>query len=116
MSAETSLRALLAASPTLTALVGTRIAQTVVPQGESLPLIVFSATHDPTYGIDNTLLADDVSFSVQCWSDDGVVADQVADEVVAAVNGWADLLGRATAYNEELGLDCTQLTLQRFVV
>lgn len=116
MSAETALRALLAASPTLTALVGSRIAQNVVPQDEPLPLIVFSATHNPSYGIDNTLLADEVSFSVQCWANDGVSADAVADAVAAALTGTADVLSRETAYNEELKLDCTVLTVQWWTV
>lgn len=116
MSAETTLRALLAASPTLTGLVGQRIAQNAVPQGEALPLIVFAATHAPSYGMDNTLLADDVTFTLQCWAEDGVVADAVADAAAAAIVSAGDVIERETAYNEELKLDGTVLTVQWWTV
>ena len=116
MTAETSLRAILAASSSVTSLVGARIAQNAVPQGEALPLIVFSATHNPHLGIDNTLLADEVTFSVQCWANDGVSADAVADAVQVALAASADVISRETAYNEELKLDCTVLTVQWWTV
>lgn len=116
MSAETELRALLAGYAPLSALVGTRIAQNAVPAGEALPLVVFAAVHSPTYGIDNTLLADEVTFSVQCWAVDGIAADAVADAAQAAVANWADVTGRETAYSEEMKLDSTVLTILRIAV
>lgn len=116
MSTETEYRARLAAYAPLVALVSTRIAQNAVPQGEAVPLVVFAASHNPSRGIDGTLLADEVLLATQCWAGDGVTADAVADAVEAAVSGWADVLTRGTEYNEEMKLDCTALTVQRWVV
>lgn len=116
MSVESTMRALLANDAGVTALVGSRIAQNAVPQGEDFPLVVFASAHNPTFGLDNTLLADDVTFSIQCWAADGVVADEVADAVALALAADADVIGRETAYDEEMKLDCTVLTAQWWVV
>lgn len=116
MSAETTFRALLAADGTLAGLVGGRIAQNAVPQGETLPLVVFASSHNPSLSTDGTLLADEVTFVVQCWAADGVQADQVADAVANALALSAAVIGRETAYNDELKLDCTVLTVQWWTV
>ena len=102
MSAETSFAALLAGYSPLTALVGTRIAQNAVPQNEPMPLVVFAASHAPTLGLDNTLLADEVSFTVQCWASDAVTAASVATQVQAAIGARAEMVGSSDAYNPEL--------------
>lgn len=116
MSAETDFRATLAANAALTALVGSRIAQNSVPQGESLPLVVFSATHAPSHGIDGSLLADEVTFSVQCWSDNSLDADAVADAVTTALSARADVLGRESAFDSEVDLHATVLSVQWWTV
>ena len=113
MSAETEFRALLAADAALTALVSTRIAQNGVPQGAVFPLVVFAASHNPSYGLDNTLLDDEVTFSVQCWAATALQADSVADAVDASLAGSAGIVTeRASAHDEDMGADCTVLTVQ----
>lgn len=113
MSAETEFRALLVADAALTALVSTRIAQNGVPQGAVFPLVVFTASHNPTYGLDNTLLDDEVTFNVQCWAATALQADAVADAVDAALAGSSGIVTeRASAYDQDLGADCTVLTIQ----
>lgn len=112
MSAETDFRALLAARPQLAALVGTRIAQNAVPQGSPLPLVVFASSHTPERSTNGTLLADEVTFTVQCVAEDSAVADQVADEVEAAIYARAEVTARDAAFNEELALDATVLVIQ----
>jgi hypothetical protein len=116
VSAETTFAALLAASATLTGLVGQRIAQNAVPQGEAFPLVVFGASHDRTLGLDDTLLADEVTFVVQCWAKDAVAASAVADAVAAAVGARAELTTRSDAYNAELDAHAVELTFLWFDV
>ena len=113
MSAETEFRALLAANAGLAALVSTRIAQNAVPQGAVFPLVVFTASHNPSYGLDSAPLDDEVTFSVQCWAATAVQADAVADAVDTALAGSAGIVtDRSSAYDQELGADCTALTIQ----
>lgn len=116
MSAETTFRALLAAHAPLVALVGTAIAQNVAPQG-ALPLVVFAAQHNRSLGLDGTtLLADEVTFSVQCVGNDALQADAVADAVSNAISSRAVVTGREGAFNEELQLDITVMQIQWFDV
>lgn len=112
MSAETELRALLTADASLTALVGNRIAQNAVPQDEDYPLVVFTSAHAPSLSTFGTVLADEVTFSIQCWAVDSIVADAVADAATAALAARADVLGREAAYEEEMNLHATVLTVQ----
>lgn len=110
MSAETQYRTLLAASSALAAKVGTRIAQNAVPQGEPFPLVVFASRHDRTLGLDDTLLADEVTFVTQCWDKDPAEADTVADLVAAAIGARAEQVSRSAAYNDEVDAHCVELT------
>jgi len=116
MSAETDFRAVLASYAPLTALVGTRIAQNAVPQGASLPYVAFTATHTPEYGIDNTLHADLVMFSVECWAESATSADAVAAQVQAALlaEGVVCTASGGT-YDPEQGLDATALQAEWWV-
>lgn len=117
MSVETDFRALLAARTQLTALVSTRIALNAVPEGSSAPLVVFAVQHQRQFGLGTTVLADQCSITVQCWADTAVAADAVADEVATAVAGapaarGAVVVDRGSAFDEELGMDCTVLTVE----
>ena len=117
MSIETDFRALLAGYAPLTALVGTRIAQDAVPEGAAFPLVVFSASHDLTLGLNDNLLADQCSLSVQCWGLTGVSASAVADAVAAAVATAPDssnacVLSRATTHDPEISADGVQLGVE----
>lgn len=116
MSAEADFRAVLAAYAPLTALVGTRIAQNAVPQGGALPYVAFTASHAPEYGLDNTLHADLVTFSVECWAESASAADAVADQVQAALLAQGHVCTNAGGtYDPELGLDATALQCEWWV-
>lgn len=112
MSAESDFRALLAGAAGVTSLVGTRIAQNAVPQGSAFPLIVFNASHNPTYGLNDTLLDDEVTFEVQCWGETSLVADSVADAVDTALGTSGTVTARTGGYDADLGMDGTVLTVQ----
>lgn len=112
MSVEADFRALLAGDAGVTALVGTRIAQNAVAQGAPVPYVVFTATHTPELGLDNTVLADQVTITVQCWAKKAADADTLADAVQAALSGDVVVIGRVTGYDEELDLDATVLTVE----
>jgi hypothetical protein len=115
MSAETEFRAILSAYAGLTALVSTRIAQNAVPQGAALPYVAFTANHAPDFGLDNTQLSDEVTFSIECWADGAAAADAVADQVQAALlASYIVCTSRASTFDPEVGLDATVLTAQYF--
>jgi hypothetical protein len=116
MSVETDFRALLAGYSALTALVGTRIALNAAPEAASLPLVVFSATHDRNSNLDGTLAYDACTLAVQCWADGSVAADAVADAVILAVATapaarGATVVERSTTFDPDLGADGTTLTV-----
>lgn len=112
MSAETDFRALLVGNAGVTALVGTKVAQNAMPPDKAPPFVVFTATHNPSYGLDGTLLDDEVTFDVQCWATTSLTADAVADAIDAALPASHAVVGRASGYDSELNLDCTVLTIQ----
>ena len=117
MSVETDYCALLASHAPLVTLVQDRIAQDAVPEGASYPLVVFSAIHTPTYGLDNTLLADQCSLQTQCWANSGGQAAAVADQVVAALavappRTGAVVVTRSSTFDPDLGLDGVELTVE----
>ena len=115
MSVETEFVALLLATQAVTDLVGNRVALSSVPEGQ-LPLIVFTSDHDPTYSLNNALLADEVTLNVQCWAEDGLGALAVADAVRVAIASAAASAGvtvtsQSTVLDEETGLDGVTLTV-----
>lgn len=117
MSIESDFRALLAGYAPLTALVGTRIAQNAVPDAAGQPCVVFNATHSLTHSLDNTVQLDQAAIATQCWAETAAAADAVADAVAAAVAtapaaAGAVVVDRASAYDAELGLDATVLTVE----
>lgn len=119
MSAETDFQALLDAHAPLTALVGTRIGLGAVPPpgGDVLSAVVYLARHDFTYGMGSTLLADAVTFTVQCWADSAVGAAAIAAEVRAAVATapaarCSVVTGEEPVYDEETGFDAVVLSVE----
>jgi len=117
MSIEADFRATLAAHAPLAALVGPRIAQDAIAEGATGALVVFSARHELTLGLDNSVLADVCTLDVQCWAGTGAQAAAVADAVTAAVAtapaaSGAVVTGRATTNDPDLGLDGVQLTVE----
>ena len=117
MSAETDFRARLVGHAPLAALVGTRVAQNVVPQGAALPFVAFTARHDPLFNLLGDVLEDPCTFTVQCWGKTSLQADAAADAVAAAlatapaVHG-ATVTARDGAYDEEMDLHATVLTVE----
>lgn len=119
MSAETSLRALLAGHAAVAAIT-TRIAINAIAGGAAPPYIVFTGAHDLSYGLDGTLLTDQVSFDVQCWADTAARAEQLADAVQVAIGtaptaAGATVTGRTGGYDDETGLDAVILQVEWWV-
>lgn len=117
MTIESDFRALLAGNSGVAALVGTRIAQNAVPDAAGMPCVVFTTSHNRVLGLNNSLQADQAAIAVQCWAETATAADAVADAVTAAVatapaQAGAVVLDRASAYDAELGLDATSLTVE----
>lgn len=113
MSVEQQFRSLLVGYAPLVALVGSAVAQNAVPPQASRPYVAFTAQHQPEYGLDNTLLADGVTITCECWADDAATADAVADAVQAALLAAGRVCSsRASTFDPELGLDATVLTVE----
>jgi hypothetical protein len=86
MSAETDLRAFLAADAPLAALVGNRISADRLQQGVARPFVVFvRSSTDRQRGLDGTVFASRVTFDIQAWADTRIAATQVADAVQTAL-------------------------------
>lgn len=110
MTAETDLRALLAAYGGLTALVGVRIRQNAAEAADDMPYVVYSASHQPDFGLANNTLANNVQFTLQCWAATAAAADAVADQVQAALLAAGVVCtSRDTGHDSETGRDGTVL-------
>lgn len=110
MSAESDLQALLEGAAGVTALVGDRIAQNAIDQGQDAPYIVYTSQHTPEYGLSNAVLANNVQFRIECWAGTAAEADEIADAVRAAL--LADgvvCTSRVTGHSPETQLDATIL-------
>lgn len=110
MSAESDFQALLEAAAGVTALVGTRIAQNAIDQGEAVPYIVYTSQQTPDFGLANNVLATNVQFRIECWAQSAAEADAIADEVRDAL--LADgvvCTSRVTGHSPETQLDATIL-------
>jgi hypothetical protein len=120
VSAETDMRAALAAHAPLTALVGTCLALNVAPQGMQPPLVVYASKHDPQRGLDGALQVDLVMFEVQCWARTADAAAEVADAVEAALAVYdgtqpgkcITVIDRGNAYDPETNQNSEQLTVE----
>ncbi len=110
MSAETDLQALLEGAAGVAALVGDRIAQNAIDQGQAVPYIVYTSQHTPDYGLNNALLATNVQFRIECWAATAVAADAIADAVRAALLAEGVVCtSRVTGHSPETALDATIL-------
>ena len=119
MSAEADFRALLVARPALTALVAQRVALNAVPQGSPLPVVAFTAQHDPQHTLDGNVSLYAARIEAQCWAETGATAQAVADQVQAAVEadnprrGW--VISRGTSYDSQLDLHAEILTVEWWI-
>jgi hypothetical protein len=122
VTVETDFRAVLAAASGVTSLVSTRIAQNAVPQGNAYPLITFVVDHQRDLSLNNTLMSEACTISVQCWAETPAAASSLADAVEAALAASATALAhdatviaRTGAFDEEMGLDAEQLSVEWWV-
>lgn len=121
MSIEADFRATLVAHAPLLALVpAARIAQNAVEDGALGAAVVFTTTHAPILGLDNTQLGDQCSIEVQCWAATAAAADALADAVKAAVAtapaaSAACVTGRASVFDSETGQDGCVLAVEWWV-
>jgi len=117
MTAEDEFRAVLAGHAPLAALVGSRIAQHAISEGQKPPLVVFTASHAPEYGVGGQLLCDEVEFTVQCWGITAIQAEQVAAAVrgaCAAAPGarYCAVVSERGTFDTDLQLDGMELVVE----
>jgi hypothetical protein len=116
MSAESDFQFLLQTHAPLTGLVSDRIAM-AAQATPTLPAVVYLSRHDPVYGLGNQLLADPVTFTVQCWAETAAAAASVADAVrsacaAAQLQRGCVVAAEEPAYDEETGLDGRILSVE----
>jgi hypothetical protein len=114
---EAAFRALLAGHAALTAIVGTKIALNSIPPGGAPPLVVFVTTKTPELGLDNTVLATACIHATQCWGTDSTQANAIADAVRGAIATNSDyvITGESSVFEESLGLDGVEITVERWI-
>lgn len=118
MSIESDFHALLAAWAPLTALVGARgIAQEAVASDAVPPFVVYTAEHQREHNLLGELVDDTAALTVQCWGRSPLQADQVAEQVLLALDTAAQIhyvavLASASAYDGELDLHASTLTVE----
>lgn len=86
MSTITTLRAALVASTGLTAIVGARIRADQADEKDGFPYVIFRRTKvEREMGLDNTVLARSDVYEIECWHEQRLQADAMADLVVDAL-------------------------------
>nr|WP_315210098.1 DUF3168 domain-containing protein [uncultured Albidiferax sp.] len=113
MSGE-DMRAHLAASPAVAALVGTRITADRSEQDSPRPFIVYLiGDEDRTKTLDGTLIGIRTTIELQCWADTRLAANAVADAATVSIEaiGSHAITSRRTDYDSELDLEATVLTV-----
>lgn len=113
MSAETDLRALLAADSAVAALVGTAISADRIEQGTARPFIVFTRTatvrEKTLNGVVVGVLA---TLSVQCWADTRLKAEEVADAVQTVIEAsFNTVANRDAGPDNDLDIEVAVLTV-----
>lgn len=121
MSAETTLYGILAAAPSVTALVGSgaaaRIYPDAMPEDCAYPALVYvRAGTDPIVTIDGLKHGEFATLSVQAWANTRGDADAVADAVELALLAAGEIpADRQAAYDPEMGLFAASLAVTLFV-
>lgn len=117
MSAKTEFRTLMLATSGVTSLVGSgsnaRVSADRIEQGAARPFIVFTQSGtDVQHGLDGAVLTTKAVLELQCWADTRVAADALADAVQTALVGdYRTITARADAYDGELDLEATIITV-----
>lgn len=118
MSIESDFHALLAGWAPLIELVGAHgLAQDAAAPDAVPPYLVYSAEHQLEHNLQGELVDDTAVLTVQCWGRTPLQADAVAEQVVLAVDtapllSYAIVLARQTAFDPELDLHATVLTVE----
>lgn len=105
-TAEEQLYAALSASTSLATVVGQRIWPDAIPEGRSLPAVVFSRTGtDPVISISGARICEDVQFQIVAWAETRADADAAAAAIESAVRtGGQVVSGRSANFDAEMGL------------
>ncbi len=114
MSAETALRAVLAADSAVVALVAARISADRAEQDEARPFVVFSRTASQiTTALNGAHLRTQAALDVQCWANTRLDADALADAVADAVRGVTSqrVEGRSGAFDPDQDAFVTTLNV-----
>lgn len=97
MSLSTDLRTFLLADAPIAALVGTRVYRSVRNQGDGLPAIRIAIITDPSdHALDGVLSARDATVQIDCYDDDWIGVDTLADTVETAFDGYSGAMGART--------------------
>lgn len=97
MSLATDLRTFLLADAPIAALVGTRVYRAVRNQGDGLPAIRVAVISDPSdHALDGVLSARDATVQIDCYDDDWIGVDALADAVETAFDGYSGAIGSRT--------------------
>jgi hypothetical protein len=116
MSAEAALRALLIADVAVVALIANTgsIAGDSIPLGQPRPFAVYTRLDTEEFrGLDGTLFDTKVQIELQCWGDDRLSADALADACSTAIFAANQgVVGRSTGGDGDLDLEVTTLTVE----
>lgn len=114
MSAETMLRATLAAHAPLVALVGSRIAADRAEEGWPRPFVVFSRTGNENHAdINNRTLGAQVFIELQVWADSRASAEAVAQACQDAIEDAGEAVAsRSSGYDSELDVEASMLMVE----
>lgn len=86
MSTITTLRAALLANTDLVEIIGTKVRADQADDKDSFPYIVFRRTDvKREYGLNNTLLSREDVYEIECWHEQRLQADTMADMVTTAL-------------------------------
>lgn len=86
MSTITTLRAALLDNTDLVAIVGTKVRADQADDKDEFPYVIFRRTNvKRELGLDNTLLSREDVYEIECWHEQRLQADAMADLVVEAL-------------------------------
>lgn len=116
MTIESDIRTLLLADAAVYAETADRIVLNASGAQDGEPRIVITVQRVPDYGLDNTRLAEQVTYTLQVWAETSVHANTVADKATTALVAAGYLVStRATGFDPDTELDAVVLTVDIIV-
>ncbi len=119
MAAESTLYAMLSAHAGLAALVGSgdaaRIYPDALPEDCDYPAVVYSASREPEYGIDDTYFGAMVTLEISSWGTTRASASGVMAQAVECLNqnGWPYSTG-SSPFDPDVGLFASTISVTVF--